>query len=58
MSVKIVEHASIIDGTGRAPYPATITITGDRITAVDEQAVDTKVAGTRLDASGLTLMPG
>ena len=58
MSVKIVEHATIIDGTGRDPFPATITITGDRITAVDEQAVNTKVDGTRLDASGLTLMPG
>ncbi|MDA0272799.1 MAG: amidohydrolase family protein [Proteobacteria bacterium] len=58
MTVKIIEHATIIDGTGRAPYPATITITGDRITAVDEQAVNTTVDGTRLDASGLTLMPG
>ena len=58
MSVKIVEHATIIDGTGRDPYPATITITGDRITAVDEQAANTKVDGTHLDASGLTLMPG
>ena len=58
MSVKIVEHATIIDGTGRDPYPATITITGDRITAVDEKAVNGSVDGTRLDASGLTLMPG
>ena len=58
MNVQIVKHATIIDGTGRDPYPATITITGDRITAVDEQAVNTKVDGTRVDASGLTLMPG
>ena len=58
MNIKIIEHANIIDGTGNKPYPATITVTDDRITAVDKELNTTRNEGTLIDATGLTLMPG
>ncbi|MBL6692280.1 MAG: amidohydrolase family protein [Pseudomonadales bacterium] len=52
----IIEGASIIDGTGREPFQADVTIEGDRITAVGEAEGSNE--DERIDASGLTLMPG
>jgi len=56
MSVTIIEGANIIDGTGREPYAASVTITDERITGIGDAEGSNE--DNRIDASGLTLMPG
>lgn len=49
--------ATIVDGTGRAPYVGTVVFRGDRIEAVGENVTlpgDARV----IDAAGKTLLPG
>ncbi|MBL8338827.1 MAG: hypothetical protein JNM97_18830, partial [Rhodoferax sp.] len=55
----LIQNASVIDGTGAKPRKASVLVVGDTIKAVGK-AADAAAAPTaqRLDASGLTLMPG
>ena len=55
--VVAITGARVVDGTGAAPYEATVVIEGERITAVNR---DGKVpAGAKVvDARGKTLLPG
>ena len=56
----------MLDGTGRAPFAATVEWDGDRITVVDEAGPATPAgedlggdfAGEIVDVSGCTVMPG
>lgn len=65
MNDLLIEHGRIIDGTGAAPFTGSVLISGERIAAVGADA-DARVARTlaaggavrRLDATGLTVMPG
>ena len=52
----VIQNASVIDGTGRAPQRVAVRIDADRIVAVGQL---TPTAGERVvDAKGLTLAPG
>ena len=55
----LIEGGSLIDGTGAAPRPADVLVEGDRIVAVGPEAPAGAPAGaSRIDATGLTVMPG
>lgn len=51
----LVKNASIVDGSGRAPYRATIGISDGKVTTVGDLAGDSV---REIDASGLTAVPG
>ena len=56
----LIEHATVWDGSGAAPFPGQVLIEGERIVAV-APATETVSAGEgaeRLDAGGKFLMPG
>jgi imidazolonepropionase-like amidohydrolase len=56
----LIENGNIIDGLGNPPFRGSVVIEGDRIRAVIK-AGDPKIAGEfgqRIDASGMTIMPG
>ncbi len=60
MGATLIEHGTVIDGTGADPTPGTaVLIDGDEITAVGAGA-DAAAPGdaVRIDATGLTVMPG
>jgi len=55
----LIENANLIDGTGAAAHRASVLVAGDKIQAVGAAAdAQAKPTARRLDASGLTLMPG
>lgn len=56
----ILDHVTVIDGTGGAPAPdQTIIIAGDRIVAVGpSSAISSKWQGRRLDLRGRYAIPG
>jgi imidazolonepropionase-like amidohydrolase len=56
----LIEHATVWDGSGRAPFPGQVLIEGERIVAVAPatQAVAAAEGAERLDAGGKFLMPG
>lgn len=56
----LIEHATVWDGSGAAPFPGQVLIEGERIEAVVPagQAVATAEGAERLDAGGKFLMPG
>ena len=56
----LIEHATIWDGSGKAPFPGQVLIEGERIAAVapEGQAVSAADGAERLDAKGKFLMPG
>ena len=58
--VLVLEHARLIDGTGRPPIDdARIVVEGERITAVGATAAVPVPAGAeRVDLSGRTILPG
>jgi imidazolonepropionase-like amidohydrolase len=56
MSNLVFEGATIIDGTGAAPFSASVCIRNDLITHIGNYTATD--ADERVDASGLTLMPG
>jgi imidazolonepropionase-like amidohydrolase len=58
--VTVLSHATVIDGTGRAPMPDTsIVIEGGRISAIGPTAKLTPSAGAQvIDLSGQTIIPG
>ncbi|MDP9102810.1 MAG: amidohydrolase family protein, partial [Pseudomonadota bacterium] len=54
-----IEHVTLIDGTGRSPQAdMTVTVDGDRITAVTPSALARSPKGHVIDARGKYLMPG
>ena len=55
----LIQNASIIDGTGLSEYQADVAVTGNRITAIGQMPAQfIASARRRIDARGLTLMPG
>ena len=58
--VTVLEHATVIDGTGRAPIAdATIVIAGDKIRQIGPASkVKTPANAQTVDLSGKTIMPG
>jgi imidazolonepropionase-like amidohydrolase len=57
----LIEHGVVIDGTGRAPFAASVLVENGRIAAIGSEA-DARAAHQRgvdrLDVAGMTLMPG
>jgi imidazolonepropionase-like amidohydrolase len=54
-----IEHVTLIDGTGHPPQPdMTVTVDGDRITAVTSSALARSPKGHAIDGRGKYLMPG
>ena len=57
----LITNGTVIDGTGRAPFAASVLIEDGRVAAVGETA-DARASqsrdATRLDAAGMTVMPG
>ncbi len=53
-------NASIIDGSGAAPFRGTVTVEGERVAAVTRAPVETAAApgDDVIDCTGLTLLPG
>jgi len=55
----LIEHATIWDGSGAAPFPGQVLIEDERIVAVAPRAEALSADGAeRLDAGGKFLMPG
>ena len=55
----VIEHVTVVDGTGRAPKPdMTVVIDDGRFTRVTPSAAVTGVQGRRIDGRGRFLMPG
>jgi imidazolonepropionase-like amidohydrolase len=55
----LIHGGTVIDGLGQSPFKADVLLSGERIIAV-EAALDARTAPevARIDASGLTVMPG
>jgi imidazolonepropionase-like amidohydrolase len=62
MTNYLIENGTIIDGTGAAPRPGAVLIENDSIAAIGEEAsrraAQSTQAVTRIDARGMTVMPG
>lgn len=54
----VLEHGSLIDGTGRDPISATVVTDGNRIKAVGDAPAAMPSGATSIDCTGLTVMPG
>lgn len=56
----LIEHATVWDGSGTAPFPGQVLIEGERIVTVApaNQVVAAAEGAERLDAGGKFLMPG
>ncbi|HEX7011558.1 MAG TPA: amidohydrolase family protein [Steroidobacteraceae bacterium] len=55
----IIDHVTVIDGTGAAPEPdMAVVIEGEKIAAVVPSSLATGESGKRIDASGKYLIPG
>ncbi len=57
----LIENGTVIDGTGKAPFPAAVLVEGDTIAAMGAEAeARAKQARSieRIEAKGLTVMPG
>lgn len=55
----IIDHVTVIEGTGRAPQPDTaVIIDGERIVAVMPSRLAGSESGQRIDARGKYLIPG
>jgi imidazolonepropionase-like amidohydrolase len=56
----LIEHATVWDGSGAAPFPGQVLIEGERVVAVAPTAevVSAAEGATRFDAGGKFLMPG
>ncbi len=52
----LIVNASVLDGTGAPPRPASVRIVGDRIAAVG--SIETSPRDSLVDAGGRTLAPG
>jgi imidazolonepropionase-like amidohydrolase len=55
----IIDHVTLIDGTGRAPKPdMAVVIDGGKFTLVGPSVLARGLAGHRIDATGKYLIPG
>lgn len=55
----IIDHVTLIDGTGRAPKPDTaVVIDGGKFTLVGPSVLAKGLSGRRIDATGKYLIPG
>lgn len=54
----LLQKATIIDGTGQAPYVANLLIKGDSIALIDKDTATTYTVGRKINAEGLVLTPG
>ncbi len=55
----IIDHVTLIDGTGRAPKPdMAVVIDGGKFTLVGPSVLAKGLAGQRIDATGKYLIPG
>ena len=55
----IIDHVTLIDGTGRAPKPdMAVAIDGGKFTLVGPSVLAKGLAGKRIDATGKYLIPG
>lgn len=54
----LILNASVIDGTGAAPFVAHIGVKGDEIALIDKDLNNAHKAKRIIDAQGLTLTPG
>src|ERR1044071_10096702 len=55
----IIDHVTVIDGTGRAPQPdMAVIIDGAQIAAVTPSQLTGSESGRRIDARGKYLIPG
>ncbi len=52
----LIEHGTVVDGTGAPGYRAGVAVRDGRIELVPEG--DDRPAGVRIDASGLVVAPG
>ena len=53
----LIQNATIIDGTGTAPFMADLAVSLGKIAAI-APSIDTSEATEVLDAAGLTVTPG
>lgn len=53
-----ISHALVVDGTGKAAYPAHVLISGDSIALVDPDTANRHSATRTIPAKGLYLTPG
>lgn len=54
----LIHGGAVFDGTGRPPFPGDVRVSGERIVAVGPRGSLDGVTATRVDASGMTVMPG
>ncbi|MBV8978337.1 MAG: amidohydrolase family protein [Alphaproteobacteria bacterium] len=55
----IIDHVTVIDGTGRAPKPdMAVVVDGGRFTLVGPSILAKSMTGRRIDGSGKYLIPG
>ena len=54
----LIKNASIVDGTGVAPYKGALGVNGERIAAVGKTSEVTGSAATVIDAKGYVVTPG
>ena len=54
----IVENGRIVDGLGNAPRVGDVVVAGDRIVAVGQGVASHAEGVERIDATGMTVMPG
>ena len=55
---RVIQGGMVVDGLGNEPFAADIVIVDDRIVAVGANAGAEYPAAEKIDASGLTIMPG
>jgi N-acyl-D-amino-acid deacylase len=54
----LLEQATIVDGTGKAPYVANLLVNGDSIAFIGTDTTASYIANRKINARGLILTPG
>ncbi|WP_224999681.1 amidohydrolase family protein [Cesiribacter sp. SM1] len=54
----LITQATVVDGTGEAPYVANVVISGDSIVLIDHDTTAAYLAKETINAQGLVLSPG
>jgi N-acyl-D-amino-acid deacylase len=54
----LLEKATIVDGSGKAPYVANLLVNGDSIALIDTDTSSSYTARRKINARGLVLTPG
>ena len=54
----LITGGTVVDGTGRAGYPADVALRGDRIVRISRRSLDPASAARVVDARGLVVAPG